>query len=1206
MKRYFPILVLLFLVCELTAQTDDLCRKSTEGTDFWFGFMESRNYNSAHYVEITVTAREATTFRITIGVIDTVFNITYSIEDNDSRQITIPWHLVEPIGSENIENFGIHLVSEKPVNVYALNWDINSADVAVIYPVESLGNEYFAICYYPDIDLSNPETGNGKNSEFLIVATEDSTTVDITPSKVTDNYRPKDSTFTVVLNKGQVFQVQSENIVGTDQFGQGDLTGSHVYADKPIAFYSGSQSTTIPNGVCCWDHLYEQIPPVRSWGREFYAAPLKTREYDRYRIIAAEDNTMVQISGRAPIVLNRGQFEELVFKYDDPKRIFSDRPIMVAQYSQSRDNDRSFTGNNGDPFMIILSSVTQSKNDVTFVAYDSENIEKFFVNIISLTEEIKNIRLDGSSIVNDFKPFPESDYSYAQKEISRGTHRIVNLEEDRGFLAYVYAYGGLESYGYGVGFNLDLVLDLGENINFHGDTLLLCQGEEIELDAGPYFDTYSWNNGETTQKIKVAKGGKYDVEVTTIDGCELQDSIFVYVSKPEVKLHSSYEEGCFPFSVELIADGGFEKYIWQNQLNDTLSTDQLFIANKTDEYRVTVLNNYQCKARDTMNLVVFPVPTIKIDGESLICGAKTSELSVLIKDAPTEVWNYEGSFSWSANKPGVQFSNEKHQSVKIETTEWDEYEIYYELKTSDDCITRDTFLVRFHPQPTSSFIFEDDEKCEGYSKKLIFEGTATDSASFFWDLDGCQFVDTIIENQIYDVSVGAFLNKQPYIKLVIDDNNCWSDTTIRQLGAKPNFTMDADITRGCDALTVNFTSQLLTEDKVNFVWTFGDGEIVESQNVEKHYPDIVFYQVALTITKLVTRCKDGVTLDSMIKVFPTPTAEIVADQDFCYTNSAKAFYANSIDSSVCSWKFSGAHQLGEGNDSITVVLDEPFSTTTLTVDEYGCISNPATIKLKRKPHFDFFTDNEEGCQPYLMKVTADPKDEYLDFAWITDSVPLSGRNSIEYYYTDSGAFDIGIIAISNETTCIDTLIKQDWIVVHPKPKADFEVDYQVALLEHAEISFTNYSRNAINYDWNFGDFEFSTEMNPKHEYKELGEYNAILFAASDFGCLDTAELMITILPFDVYTPNAFRPDSDIPENRTFMPLGTGADMNRFTLQIYDRWGQLVFESQDPENPWDGTTKNGLNAPMGNYVWIAHFFDIQGYEHNQKGQVLLVR
>lgn len=1211
-RSLFPIFFLLISVLA-AGQQQEVCKKSTEGKDFWFGFMESRNYNPNHFLEITVTARESANFHITIGPEEEPFNGTYTVNSNASVQVKIPWDVVEPIGSEEAQPKGIHLVADNPVNVYALNWDQNSSDVAVIYPVESLGQEYFAMCYYPDIDMSNPYTGNGRNSEFLVVATQDSTSVAITPSKVTDHLVPKDSTFSVWLNRGKVYQVQSENIPGTDNTGQGDLTGSYINTNKPVAFYSGSLSTTIPEGVCCWDHLYEQIPPLQAWGREYFAVPLKSREQDRYRILASEDNTTVQITGRQDILLNRGEFVEVVFYYNDPKRIFADKPIMVAQFSQSRDIDRDFNKGNGDPFMIILSSTKQTKNDVTFVAYQSPNIdvenyygiEKYFVNIISLASEVSNIRFDGQQIQDQFHPFPGGNYSYAQIETDVGTHRIFNTNKDRGFLAYVYGFGGVESYGYGVGFNLDLILDLGESIFFGGDTLLLCYGSNLTLDAGPYFDKYEWNTGSTEQSVNVTEQGWYWAKTATNDGCQLEDSVYVFVSHPKTDLGANYEEGCAPITIHLDGKAGFETYLWQNEFGDTLSTDRFYDAFKTGVYRLTVSNQYQCTDHDTMQLVVHPVPEVKIEGSHLICGKKSTQLSVSITGTAEDIWNFDGSYEWSANRSGISLSEKTQTSVKINTADWGDFDIYYWLKTIDDCEITDTFHIRFHPQPVSSFNFEDDEKCKGYSRILSFDGEATDSALFYWDLGGCQFTDTL-GWQVYNVSVGAFVTKQPSVLLYIDDGGCISDTVSKPIGAEPNFEMKADPTRGCDELTVNFSSSLKTEDQVDFVWTFDDSVSVNQQNVTRYYPIIGFYKVNLTITNKVTQCQNGFTLDSMVRVYPTPVAKIYADPNECYPDTAQLFYINNIDSSLCTWELEGMHQIGDGNDSVNVVFDNPFGKAKLTVDEYGCISEPAEIMLKRKPLFDLYTESNEGCQPFSPEFFADTKDDQLEFSWITDSLPYPNGSSHLYSFPDTGKFTISLAAYSMQTGCTDTLIKPDLIWVHPNPISKFEVDYPVALLEHSDLQFTNYSSHAVNYLWDFGDGQTTDEFEPYHNFTELGNYNVKLTAESQYGCIDSSAFVVKTLPFKVFSPNAFRPNSAIPENRTFMPVGTGADENRFNLRIFDRWGQVVFETNSPYNPWDGKAKNGKDAPMGNYVWVARFFDIQGYEHNQKGQVLLVR
>jgi len=282
------------------------------------------------------------------------------------------YNLLESNGSEKTEDKGIHLISTNPVNVYALNYRTRSSDVAVIYPKESLGKDYFAMCYTP-----NPTGGKETNSEFLIVATEDATQVKITPSVKTHLDKPAKSEFSIMLNKGESYQVQSMN---TNVSGQGDLTGSFVSSNKPISFFSGSKATGIPS-TGSYDHLYEQIPPTSTWGKEFYVVPLMLRIKDTYRVLAAEDGTIVKIEGtNTTKTLGKGEFYE--FELANACRIISNRKILLAQFCQSQAADES--NGVGDPFMIIISPVVQQINDVTFVAYESSLIkDKFYVNIIA-------------------------------------------------------------------------------------------------------------------------------------------------------------------------------------------------------------------------------------------------------------------------------------------------------------------------------------------------------------------------------------------------------------------------------------------------------------------------------------------------------------------------------------------------------------------------------------------------------------------------------------------------------------------------------------------------------------------------------------------------------------------------------------------------------------------------------------------------------
>lgn len=1201
----------------VAAGENELCSKSTEGTDFWFGFLEGRNYINPHETKIIVTAREATTFTVAIGKSENIYNGTFSVDANSSTEVVIPWQQVEVIGSEQVQDKGIHLVSQKPVNVYALNWDPYSADASVIYPVEALGTEYFAMCYYPNIDPRNPETGSGRNSEFLIVAVEDQTIVKITPSKVTHQLIPKDSTIIKVLNKGEVFQVQSENLQGSDKSGQGDLTGSHVIADKPVAFYSGALATTIPNANCCWDHLFEQIPPVHSWGRKYFTVPLKTRDHDIYRVLAAENNTTVSISGEPFFYLNRGEFREFELFQDSPRQIVSDKPVLVTQFSLSQNTDSILTGGNGDPFMLVLNSVEQSIMEVNFVNFQSPaiaadstylGVKKHFLNIVALTTDVPGIQLDGVSYQSEFNLFGDSDYSYAQIETTPGTHHLVNLNGKKGFLAYIYGFGTWESYGYGSGFNVNLNLDLGENIEFfQSDTLLLCFGDTLISDAGSQFDSYKWSTGEVTQSIAVTGPGIIWVEAATNDGCTLRDSVFVFLSHPEVNVGDRYDKGCEPYSVKLIGGTGFEKYIWQNEFNDTISVDSVFIANKTGEYRLTVYNKYRCAARDTFGLTIFPVPIVEIKGSNLICGTDTTNLSVTVSGVADSIWNFQGNYEWRVNSPEIILTEETRNTVKIKAKNWGDFELYYLIKTIDGCEVIDTFPIRFHPQPENDFMIENYPDCSGYSKKLIFNGEATNEAVFEWDLHGRVFLDTLdLQNRIYLISEGIRQTVVPPVSLFINDKGCISDTIIKTFeNSNPDLIMEADKTRGCDSLIVNFTAKMSTSDPVDYKWTINDSEIIKQQNFRQPFSSPGFYKVNLMVTNQINQCRDGFTIDSMIKVFPTPIAHITADADVCHPGEALLVYTHQIDSSFCIWEAGGNVTSGFRNDSFLFNIYHPVELVKLTVNEFGCYSNPFYLDLKRKPKFDFSVDNEVGCQPYSVEAFANTGDPYIQFSWITDSVPFPGiRHS--FYYPDTGRYDIGLIAYSTDTQCADTLVKNDFILVNKKPYAKFVPEHEIVLLDNATINFRNTSENAVNYYWDFGDSVSSQEINPIHSYIGVGKYLVQLISETSLGCADTFGIDIQVIPSVTYSPNAFRPNSEIPENKTFMPVGAGVDESRFNLKIFNRWGELVFETESLSNPWNGTLKNGDDAPMGNYVWISKYFDIQGLERNEKGQIFLIR
>ncbi|XP_052063127.1 IgGFc-binding protein-like [Mytilus californianus] len=180
--------------------------------------------------------------------------------------------------------------SDGDIAVYGGNKEDYSNDVFCGIPTDALGNEYYAMCYGPAF----------RKTELGVAATQDNTVVKVTLPKspnMTVTYNSKTyhggDVITVNLDKYENFQLQSV----------GDLTGAHIVATHPVSAYSGNIKTNIGSGK--WqDHLVEQLTPVDTWGKKFVTAPIPKRTVgDYFRIVASEDNTVVNIAGMPSITL---------------------------------------------------------------------------------------------------------------------------------------------------------------------------------------------------------------------------------------------------------------------------------------------------------------------------------------------------------------------------------------------------------------------------------------------------------------------------------------------------------------------------------------------------------------------------------------------------------------------------------------------------------------------------------------------------------------------------------------------------------------------------------------------------------------------------------------------------------------------------------------------------------------------------------------
>lgn len=492
---------------------------STEGKDFWVGFMTNWNpsNNNPVILELYISADDTTSGVVTIPNQSSFVPIDFTVYPNSTRRLIIPTSQAMASGSNIIEGKGVHIETDKNVSVYAMNKRQYSADMTVILPTYSLGNNYFVLSHWED---GNRNNNANSDSEFLVLAITDTTEIEITPTVLTKGGNPPNVPFRVVLNKGQTYQIRASD----------DLTGSQIVATsnsgcQNFAVFSGNMYTQV--GECNvnngHDHLYAQMYPTNTLGKEFIVVPLENRlGGDIIKFLATQDNTTVTANGNS-YSLGAGEFIKIL----SPAvlNVVSDKPIAVGQYSRTMDCD----GTLGDPFLIPISPNEQMLKKITFNAPSIASLTRYSLNIITKKAEKSLITFDGASIENQFVEIANNDlYVYARINTSGGNHTIRSTG---GFIAYVYGFGNNESFGYATGaslgnLNVDFLVN-DQNEETPIDSLCLGSDISFQVVADTIYTLFDYDFGDgqsmitdkdTTVFHKYDKQGEYLVSLTASTG----------------------------------------------------------------------------------------------------------------------------------------------------------------------------------------------------------------------------------------------------------------------------------------------------------------------------------------------------------------------------------------------------------------------------------------------------------------------------------------------------------------------------------------------------------------------------------------------------------------------------------------------------------------------------------------------------------------
>ncbi len=296
------------------------------------------------------------------------------------------------------------------------------------------------------------------------------------------------------------------------------------------------------------------------------------------------------------------------------------------------------------------------------------------------------------------------------------------------------------------------------------------------------------------------------------------------------------------------------------------------------------------------------------------------------------------------------------------------------------------------------------------------------------------------------------------------------------------------------------------------------------------------------------------------------------------------------------WSSSFAPNLST-NDSYMAV---PSTTTTYTITVTDLCGNQVSedivYTILSPPLVLEMSPSVEICPGDSTEIFVNPSGGFGDYfyEWFhsgetTQSVWVNPEVTTNY-----------TVSVSDE--CQTFTVEGSVQIVVVEPTANFEIIGPV-LFNDLPITFQNSSQNAISYEWTFGDGQNSTLVHPNNTYDEPGTYYVTLIATDDKGCKDTIQKPISIEEeWYIYIPNTFTPDGD-RFNNTFQVSVVGIEV--LSVQIFNRWGQLIFEDDDPRFKWDGTYR-GRYVNDGTYTYKINYTTNSGRTESLVGHVNVLK
>jgi gliding motility-associated-like protein len=729
----------------------------------------------------------------------------------------------------------------------------------------------------------------------------------------------------------------------------------------------------------------------------------------------------------------------------------------------------------------------------------------------------------------------------------------------------------------------NLISVFGPTGNFTFSDSLICNSDSVSFLANTEnVDSYLWDFGDgifsvDSNPVHLYSSGNFYHPILIISNssssCQLivssEDSIEVRQVILDVGLDRSL---CLGDSIVLNIVTNVSSFNWDNSLyiSNTNAQNPLVFPITSSMFYVTSTDG-MCFSSDSVFVDVYdniPQPTFTNLKNCYLDSMEFFASSGIVASSFDWEWKILGE-NLSSQNSFFKFDTLGIYSVELMVTNLD-----------NNCTA--TFINNVEVLPIPLVDFTSEEVCIG-EKTSFINLSASDINTSLWSF-GNDFQSSFQSNPSNVFSeVGVFNTTL----VVSSDNGCLNSIT-KEVVVHEIPEIEMSVSTQCEGEESQLFATLNSSDSVIWEWSFSDNSFLDSKQFTTHlFPYFGVYDISLKATSIYS-CVANLSATATINPNPKVDFEVIR---ICEGENTQFINESTVElGSIFSyeWSFLGSTVSNDKNPSHIFGNPGIHSVLLNVTSSDNCSANlERDIVIHSLPQVNFLADREVCEDEELSFVNNSLVDGLItSVKWEFGDNSFSEEENPNHSYRNPNFYTISL-EIETEFGCSSFIEKENFIQVIESPLARFSMsDNKVSLLS-SEIIFTNLSDENLYFEWDFDNGIINSEDRVvSNSFSETGLFEVLLYVENEFGCRD--ELIHEVVVeevFSVFVPTAFTPNND-GLNDVFEVKVNG--VYSFEMKIYNRWGEMVYFSDNIDYGWDG--KESLsNDVIENGTYLYHIY-----------------